>query len=44
LLWSAATDQAKVDSIKAEIVEIYKEHGIAVGADTARRQNTHRSL
>jgi hypothetical protein len=26
-LWSAATDQAMVDSIKAEIVEIYKEHG-----------------
>jgi hypothetical protein len=28
-------DQAKVDSIKAEIVEIYKEHGIAVGADSS---------
>ena len=28
-------DQAKVDSIKAEIVEIYKEHAIAVGADSS---------
>lgn len=28
-------DQAKVDSIKAEIVEIYKDHGIAVGADSS---------
>ena len=26
-------DQARVDSIKAEIVEICKEHGIAVSAD-----------
>ena len=28
-------DQAKVDSIKAEIREIYKEHGIAEGADSS---------
>jgi hypothetical protein len=35
LLWSAATDQARVDSIKAEIVEIYKQHGIAVVADSS---------
>jgi hypothetical protein len=28
-------DQAKVDLIKAEVIEIYKEHGIAVGAYSA---------
>jgi hypothetical protein len=27
-------DQAKVDLIKAEIIEIYREHSIAVGADS----------
>ena len=28
-------DQAKVDLIKAEIIEIYKDYGIAVGADSS---------
>ncbi len=28
-------DQSKVDLIKAEIIQIYREHGIAVGAYTA---------
>jgi hypothetical protein len=28
-------DQAKVDLIKAEVIEIYREHGIAVGAYSA---------
>jgi hypothetical protein len=28
-------DQAKVNLIKAEIIEIYKEHGVAVGAYSA---------
>ena len=28
-------NQAKVEAIKAEIVEIYKEHGIAVGTDSS---------
>ena len=28
-------DQAKVDLIKAEVIEIYKEHGVAVGAYSA---------
>jgi hypothetical protein len=28
-------DQAKVDSIKAALIDIYKEHGIAVGADSS---------
>jgi len=27
-------DQAKVDSIKAEIIEICKDQGIAIGADS----------
>ena len=28
-------DQAKVDLIKAEIIEIYRDYGIAVGADSS---------
>jgi hypothetical protein len=28
-------DQAKVDLIKTEIIEIYKDYGIAVGADSS---------
>jgi hypothetical protein len=28
-------DQARVDLIKAEVIEIYKEHGVAVGAYSA---------
>jgi hypothetical protein len=28
-------DQAKVDLIKAEIIEIYKDHGTAVVADSS---------
>jgi hypothetical protein len=28
-------DQAKVNLIKAEVIEIYKEHGVAVGAYSA---------
>ena len=28
-------DQAKVDLIKAEIIEIYKDYGTAVGADSS---------
>jgi hypothetical protein len=45
-------DQAKVDLIKAEIIEIYKDYGITVGADSSLEptrdgravSNTHRSL